>query len=182
MDVDSIQLILMPYTYAQPEKALIFMQWLMTDDEVSEILTFGTSNGKLAGYRYTYDGNVIFEENNTLYAFSNLIANFSDKIYPYNNKTFDKTYEYREMTYRAIYPPLIKNIQTQHSNISKYLSFARTVNNDFNNPYYNKVFKRLCVDPIIEITSEFVKDELSKMRDKEILLAKYSEFIFSMLD
>jgi hypothetical protein len=47
--VNSIQPIFVSYTSTQPEKALSFVNWLYTDEEVAELLSFGTDQGLIPG-------------------------------------------------------------------------------------------------------------------------------------
>lgn len=62
-----------------------------------------------------HDGNVDYNpECNTVYLFHNLIANFSDTLFPYNNKTFDRTEEYIQPAQRAVYPPFYQSIESEH--------------------------------------------------------------------
>ncbi len=107
--------VMVPATSTQPEKALIFMQWLMTDKEAADILTFGSQLFSIKHYRYAIDGTIIPEKSNTIYGFYNLIANFSDKAFLFGNRDFNIIDEYKEMTFRAKYPYLYKIIDAQNN-------------------------------------------------------------------
>ncbi|HBN84910.1 MAG TPA: hypothetical protein DDZ89_13830, partial [Clostridiales bacterium] len=62
----SIQPVPVPYSSTQPEKALYFMQWLMTDPDAADILTYGSRIMNLGHYRFSSDDVIIPEANNTI--------------------------------------------------------------------------------------------------------------------
>lgn len=181
---NSIRLVMVPSTSAQPEKSLIFMQWLMTDDDVSDILTFGSQHKKLKHYTFSNDGIIIPEENNTIYGFCHLVANFSDKAFISGNKDFDIVNDYREMTYKAYYPELYKLIEAQHQRYtfvtdlySKYMEsyYKRTV-------YLDDKLKELAMNPDITINTDIMSIELNKLIDTEKMIEDYTEFIKKVSD
>lgn len=153
--------IMVPSTSTQPEKALIFMQWLMTDKEVADILTFGSQYMKLNHYRYAIDGTIIPEKKNTIYGFCNLVANFSYKVFLCGNKDFDIIKEYREMTYKAHYPEFLRVVDAQ-------------------NDYYEQ-FKKLCISE--HILSQWSKRSqfLEKSVD-ELILNPYSNLTVTSIE
>jgi hypothetical protein len=56
-------------------------------------------------YRYSEDGTIVPEKNNTIYGFYNLVANFSNKAFLCGNKGFDIGTSYRNITNRTFIPP-----------------------------------------------------------------------------
>lgn len=181
---DSIQLILVPYTCTQPKKALAFVNWLFTDDIAADLLTFGTDKGQFPCYKFDDNGNITYyQDGNSVYAFYNLIANFSDRLLPFGNKTFDRTSEYKELSYKADYPPLYQKIESQHS--ENYFSFKSIPKNDGSfkkrTDYIEKVIYDLFEDPRFSITVDEIKEELRLMTYRDDLLNKFNMFMKSML-
>jgi hypothetical protein len=85
---------------------LIFMQWLMTHKDAADILTFGSQLMELRHYRFS---------ENTIYAFYNLTANFSDKAF-LGGKYDTLIRVYRERTYQAKYPIILQVIDSDDDN------------------------------------------------------------------
>lgn len=122
--------VMVPITSTQPEKALIFMQWLMTDKDAADILTFGSQLMNINHYRFSEDGTIIPEKNNTIYAFYNLIANFSDKAFLYGK--YDVIHEYKEKTYQATYPVLYQLIDSDNERYVKLENLASSLSKSYN--------------------------------------------------
>ncbi|HBN86029.1 MAG TPA: hypothetical protein DDZ89_19550, partial [Clostridiales bacterium] len=127
-NANSVQPIFVPYTCTQPEKALSFVNWLFTDEEIAALLTFGTDKGPLPGYQFSEDQNMTYnKDGHTIYMFHHLIANFSDRLFPYDNRTFDMTGQYKNLAKKAIYPPLSKVIESNHGEaVSDFLSMTNS--------------------------------------------------------
>lgn len=95
---DSILPVMVPATSTRPEKGMVFMQWLMTNDDVADRLTFGSQIMKMNHYTFSDDCIIIPEKYNTIYAFCHLIANFYKMVesqhghYDYLFDSFQKTH------------------------------------------------------------------------------------------
>lgn len=178
---DSVQLIMVPYTCTQPEKALYFMQWMMTDEQVSDILSFGSATGKMKHYRYSTDGTIIPEKLNTIYGFCNLIANFTDKAFLYGNKNFDISKTYREMTFNALYPPLYKIVESQHKNFDLLWELEIKGRFQIAKKYINDTLKELITDPLCNITADIMIKELTEFNRSGERVEYCTEFIRNVL-
>lgn len=150
-----------PHSSTQPEKALHAMQWLMTDQDAADILTYGSNIMKMGHYRFSSDRTIIPEENNTIYGFYNLIANFSDQAFLCGNKQFNIIEEYKKRTEQAIYPPIFRAMNSNHMNYEAGISFSKAVQNQFNDrrSFLNQSLKEWMEDPYSTLTAhEFKKD------------------------
>jgi len=181
---DRIRLIMVPSTSTQPEKSLTFMQWLMTDEDVADILTFGSQILKLKHYTFSDDGTIYPEQNNTIYSFCYLIANYSKKAYLCGNKDFDIIDEYREMTYNAHYPSFYELIESQHNHYTVTSEFSIKYNTLYSNRNYLllKSLKELIDNPNSVINADNIKNELSSMIDTQAMINDYSIYIGSILE
>jgi hypothetical protein len=112
-----------PSTCLQPEKALYFMNWLMTDPDASDILTFGSNMMNLKHYRFSDDGTIIPEKDNLIYGYYSLVAGFTSKVFLCGNEQFDISKIYREKTYYAEIPPFYKKLADQHTYINYLQNF-----------------------------------------------------------
>ncbi len=174
---DSIQRIIVPYTCTQPEKALYFMQWMMTDEDVSDILTFGSVMKELRHYRYSEDGTTIPWKYNTIYAFCNLIANFTDKVFLYGNKSFDVSKAYKEMTYKAVYPPLYKKIDSQHINYELLWELEIEYFRVKSIKYIKDSLQELITNPYGSLSADIMKAELTEIARNDGWLEYCTELV-----
>lgn len=180
---DNIKLIMVPRTSEQPEKALIFMQWLMTDMEVADILTFGSQVLNLKHYRYSTSGTIIPEKNNTIYGFCHLIANFSDEAFLCGYREFDIIKKYRSATYEAQYPTLYKKIEAQHINYKLYKDYTLELSYQNSRLHYLlSSIKELMINPDSNINANTMKKELSEIKDTDNKIEIYKNFIKSIVE
>ncbi|HBN86305.1 MAG TPA: hypothetical protein DDZ89_20975 [Clostridiales bacterium] len=179
---DSIQLVPVPYTCTQPEKAISFVNWLFTDEDVGQLLTFGTDKGKYPGYKTTSDGKITYEQNtHTVYLLDNLLANFSDRLFPFDNKSMDQSKDYIALAQKAIYPPLYRFLETNHNENMR--SFELMGMSYYNNlvmkqreEYINSSIRLLFEDPKA-VTAHEMKTTLDSMTDKDTALRNYKDFV-----
>lgn len=156
--------VMVPVTSTQPEKAMIFMQWLMTDKEVADLLTFGSQLMGINHYRFSGDGTIIPEKNNTLYAFYKLIANFSDK--PYICKKYDVVHDYKEKTYQALYPVLVQLMDSDNERFVKLEELSSSLRQPNNlqmqnrSGYLGKSIEELILNPYSNLDAERMKQDL----------------------
>ena len=163
--------VMVPITSTQPEKALIFMQWLMTDKDAADILTFGSQLMNINHYRFSEDGTIIPEKNNTIYAFYNLIANFSDKAFLYGK--YDVIHDYKEKTYQATYPVLYQLIDSDDERYVKFYNLVFSLKQSYNlqiskrNGYFRKSIDELILNPYSNLDAERMKQGLDEIGDFE---------------
>mgnify|MGYP000851682738 FL=1 len=184
-DVDTLRPIIVPATSTQPEKAMIFMQWVMTDKEAADILTFGSQLLSTNHYRYASDGTIIPEKYNTIYGFCHMIANFSDKAFLCGNKDFDLINQYRELTYTAEYPIFYKKLDAQHSHYRLLenfhdiptigLSMTRT-------SYLDNRIKEWMNNPYDSFNLELITSEMYGKVDMKRYMTRCEEFVKSILE
>jgi ABC-type glycerol-3-phosphate transport system substrate-binding protein len=181
---DSILPIMVPSTSTQPEKAMVFMQWLMTDEDVADILTFGSQIMNLKHYTFSEDGTILPEKNNTIYAFCHLIANFSKKAFLYGNQAFDIGAQYRDLTYRAEYPDFYKLVESQHF----YYDF---LSESYRNTYLlqakreNFLTNRMIEwmnDPDSLSNADTINEDLRKITDAKALIDEAKKYISKVLE
>ncbi|HBN86129.1 MAG TPA: hypothetical protein DDZ89_20065 [Clostridiales bacterium] len=179
--IDSIQLILVPYTCTQPEKAVSFVNWLYTDEKVADLLTFGSDQGKYPNYVFTREGNIFYGGRSTVYHFYNLFANFSDRLFPFNNKTMDVSKVYVDLAYKAIYPPLYRHLESIHNerydayqNMS--MAFTQNINMQKRTEYILSAVSDLIKDPM-STTADAMKKYLDQMTDRNELQRFINECI-----
>lgn len=168
--IDSIQLILVPYTCTQPEKAVSFINWLYTDDKIADLFTFGTDQGKYPNYAFTKEGNIFYGGRSTVYRFYNLLANFSDRLFPFDNKTLDVSKEYLSLSHKAIYPPLYRHLESTHN--ERYeayqnlcMAFTQNVNMQKRTEYIINAVANLIKDPLFTAADK-MKQDLDDMTDR----------------
>lgn len=180
---DRIRLTMIPSTGTQPEKALMFMQWLMTDEDAADILTFGSQVLNLKHYTFSDDSTIIPEANNTIYAFCYLVANFSKKAYLCGNKEFDIINEYREMTYDVHYPMFYKLIESQHDHYESTTVFSMEYNASCSarNRYLLQSLKEAIDNPNDAVTADNIKNKLTGLTDTRAMLEDYNAYIRSVL-
>ncbi len=176
--IDSIQLILVSSTCTQPEKALSFVNWLFTDEKIADLLTFGVTGGQYTNYLFTPEGNLYYKKDNkqhpSVYRFHNLIANFSDRFFPFENTSLDQSEQILRMAPKAIYPPLYCYLESTHSDryntySSLNMAFGTHQIMEKRSDYiYNSIIK-LFDDPMAT-TAEKMKRDLDEMTDKDKLL------------
>lgn len=163
--------VMVPITSTQPEKALIFMQWLMTDKDAADLLTFGSQLMNIKHYRFSGDGTIIPEKNNTIYAFYNLIANFSDKAFLYGK--YDVIHEYKEKTYQATYPVLYQLMDSDNERYVKLLNLVSSLSQPYilqlskRNSYFRKIIDELILNPYSNLNAERIKQGLDEISDFE---------------
>jgi ABC-type glycerol-3-phosphate transport system substrate-binding protein len=171
--------VMVPTTCTHPEKALIFMQWLMTDKEAADILTFGSQLMNLQHYRFSEDGRIIPEKNNTIYAFCNLIANFSDKAFLYGK--YDVIHEYKEKTYQAAYPVLYRLIDSDNERYVKLSTLISSITQPYNslitkrNRYLRNSIEELLLNPNSNLDAMRIKqglDEIGDLEDYKVIVAE----------
>lgn len=182
--VDSIQLIPVPYTCTQPEKAISFVNWLFTDDYIADLLTFGTDKGADPGYVLLPEGNIRYQENPTLYLFYNLIANFSNRLFPFGNKTPDVSGKYQALTEKAVYPPLYRYLESSHNdNYDNYLkvNMVYSALHDMKKrlDYVDGTLTLLFDDPSF-ITPDDMKKVPDEMTDTDEVLKYLQDFIVEL--
>ncbi|HBN85555.1 MAG TPA: hypothetical protein DDZ89_17125, partial [Clostridiales bacterium] len=177
-----VQPVPIPHSSTQPEKALHFMQWLMTDPDAADILTYGSRIMKLGHYRFSADNVIIPEANNTIYGFYNLIANFSDKAFLCGNKQFNIIEEYRERTYEALYPPLYRAMDSDHMNYIPAISFEESIRFQYKDrqSYFNKSLKEWLENPYSTLTAHDIKKGLSEFSDNEKLMDEVKKYVESI--
>ena len=184
-NANSVQPIFVPYTCTQPEKALSFVNWLFTDEEIAALLTFGTDKGPLPGYQFSEDQNMTYnKDGHTIYMFHHLIANFSDRLFPYDNRTFDMTGQYKNLAKKAIYPPLFKVIESNHGEaVSDFLSMTNSQNRNLQKrtEYMQTVLSNMISNPDSYVTSDEIKRDLSEMIDRDELIEIYQKYIRDMM-
>lgn len=168
--VDSIQLIPVPYTCTQPEKAVSFVDWLFTDEHMAELLAFGTDEGSYPSYILSSEGNRMYHSAPTWYLFYNLIANFPDH-----------SQEYRALTEKAIYPTLYRYLESSHNegyDQFQKLSSLYMALPDLNKraDYIDNTLSMMFEDPLL-ITPDAMKKTLDEMTDKEEVLKYYNDFV-----
>ncbi len=183
---DSIQLVPVPYTCTQPEKAVNFVNWLYTDEKIADVLTFGTDQGKYPSYRFTSEGNIFYDKGVMVYGFSGLIANFSDRLFPFDNKTLDQSKEYIELAKKAAYPPLYRNIESSHSDRYEDLQLLYSIYHDDRKmkaraEYINNAIIQLFDNPM-STTADKMKVTLDGITNKYELLEYCNEFIRKQSD
>ena len=171
---NSILLIPVPYTSTQPEKVLSFVNWLFSDEKMSDYLSYGTDQGQFPNYKFNDDGYPeYYQAGCSVYMFHNLIANFSGRLMPFHNKTFDRAYEYKKVAEKANYPPLYQNVESEHSleRYSAYLSIVREYKPyEERGKYLIKVMDELINNPESNITANEIKEELKYITDEQALL------------
>lgn len=177
--IDSILLIPVPKTSTQPEKALSFVNWLFTDEKMADYLTFGTDQGKLPNYQFNNDGNPVYNQAGCpVYLFHNLIANFSDRLIPFQNKAFDRTDEYKSLAERANHPPLYRYMESKHA-YDRYFAYFSILKESklFQERYMYimSVMAELFSDSESNINVEEIKDELRYMTDEEKIISFLEE-------
>jgi hypothetical protein len=179
--IDSIQLILVPYTCDQPEKAVSFVNWLYTDEKIADLLTFGSNQGKNPNDAFTREGNIMYKERNSVYRFYNLIASFSDRLLPYDNKALDVSEEYLRLARKAVYPPLYRRLESIHSiryEAYQNASYAFTQNDTMKKrtEYITKAVEGLLKDPLF-VTAFEMKRDLDNMTNCDELMQFINENI-----
>jgi hypothetical protein len=181
----SIQPIFVPYTCNQPEKALSFVNWLFTDEEVADLLTFGTDKGVLSGYRFVNDIITYNKDGLTVYLFHNLIANFSNRLFPFNNQAFDRTDEYKNLAKKAEFPPLYKAIvSVQNKDAFDLLKLTDNQRRSMQKrtEYLQSVLDHFLEDPESRVTADRIKNDLREMLDQADLLEEYKKHIDELID
>jgi len=177
--INSILLIPVPKTSTQPEKALSFVNWLFTDEKMADYLTFGTDQGNVPNYQFNDDGNPVYNQAGCpVYMFHNLIANFSDKLMPFQNKAFDRTDEYKRLAEKALHPPLYQDMESKHT-FDRYFSYFSILkeNKLFEEryKYIMSVMAELFTDPQSNITVDEIKEELRYITDEEQIVTFIEE-------
>ncbi|HBN84066.1 MAG TPA: hypothetical protein DDZ89_09500, partial [Clostridiales bacterium] len=169
---NSIILVIVPSTSNQPEKALHFMNWLMTDQDAADVLTFGSNVLNMKHYRYSEDGTIIPEKNNLIYGYYNLVANFSDKAFLWDNKEYDISKTYKEMAYKATIPPLYKKLAGQHIHLDaiQNLYLSRKHDCDKRNIYVKDTIREILGNPESLLTPDHIEKELFYITDSETLI------------
>jgi hypothetical protein len=169
-----------PITSTQPEKALIFMQWLMTDKEVADILTFGSQLMTIKHYRFAEDGTIIPEKRNTIYGFCNLVANFSDNAFLYGCN--DVIHQYKERTYQAIYPYFYQLIDSDNERYKKLRDIFKSepirTQSDKRASYLRNSIDEILRNSYGGLNTERIKDGLSEILDAK----EYKERIIDALN
>lgn len=177
-----IQVIPVPYSSTQPEKALYFMQWCMTDPDAADILTYGSAIQTISHYWLSDDNIIVPKPWSTLFDFHNLIANFSEKAYLCGNKQFNIIDEYKERTYDAIYPPFYRALDSDHMNYNLQIEYEKVIQ------YQYRDRRTLLYDSILEwitnpdstLTAHDVKRDLSEYRGNEEMMSKVRDYIQSI--
>jgi hypothetical protein len=178
-DFTNILLITVPEASEQPEKALIFMQWLMTNQEAADILTFGSRLMGSNHFRYSYDGTIIPEKYNTIYVFYNLVSNFSEKAFLSGNKDFDISQQYKELTLHAEYPTLYNMIDAQHPHYLTFEEFDESIEpvQYKRKAYIDNCLSELMNNPDNRIDANKITTELYELTDTEKMIEDYREFV-----
>ncbi|NLY97512.1 MAG: hypothetical protein GX082_08800 [Clostridiaceae bacterium] len=164
--INGILLIPVPYTSTQPEKALVFVNWLFTDELMAEYLTYGTDKGTFPNYQFDVNGRLsFFPDSFPMYSFCNLIANFSDKYI--DNKTFDLTEEYVKFTEKAVQPPLYRYLESRHSleKLDLYYSILKEAGFQDRGEYLREAISRMLTDPESGFTADEIKADLKSLTD-----------------
>ena len=177
--INSILLIPVPKTSTQPEKALSVVNWLFTDEKMADYLSFGTDQGNVPNYQFNDDGNPVYNQAGCpVYMFHNLIANFSDKLMPFQNKAFDRTDEYKRLAEKALHPPLYQDMESKHT-FDRYFSYFSILkeNKLFEEryKYIMSVMAELFTDPQSNITVDEIKEELRYITDEEQIVTFIEE-------
>ena len=182
--VDSVLFAMVPQTCKDPKKSLHFMQWLMTDEDAADVLTFGTQYGIIKHYRYSVEGTIIPEENNSIYGFYNLVANFSKKAFLCGNKDFDISESYRELTTRAIIPPFYEMLISQHNFLDQIQNFYGQYKFHLIERigYIEKAINEWIENPYSALTPDDVKNGLSKMPNNEALWDSCNKMIQTIFE
>ncbi len=177
-----IQPIPIPHSSTQPEKALYFMQWLMTDPDVADILTYGSRIMNLGHYRFSSDDVIIPEANNTIYGFYNLIANFSKKAFLCGNTQFNIAEQYREKTYEALYPPFYKALGSDHMNFNLISAYRQSVVFQYNDrrSFLANSIHEWITNPYSTLTVHDVEKVLLEFPDNEEMMKFITEYIESI--
>ncbi|MGI6561207.1 MAG: hypothetical protein ACOX3Q_01370 [Clostridia bacterium] len=175
----NIHVIPVPYTSEQPEKALHFMQWLMTDSDAADILTFGSSIQMVKHYRFSSGNIIIPEPNNTIYGFCDLIANFSDKPFLCGNSQFHIAEEVRKKTYDAIYPFFYRTLDSDHMNLNTVTQFSETVQYRYNDrrSFLRNSLHEWMTNPNSPLTPHDVKKGLAEHEDNEDMMNTVNEYV-----
>jgi hypothetical protein len=151
----------------------------MTDKEAADILTFGSQLMNLQHYRFSEDGRIIPEKNNTIYAFCNLIANFSDKAFLYGK--YDVIHEYKEKTYQAAYPVLYRLIDSDNERYVKLSTLISSITQPYNslitkrNRYLRNSIEELLLNPNSNLDAMRIKqglDEIGDLEDYKVIVAE----------
>lgn len=181
---ESILFAMVPYTCKQPEKSLHFMQWLMTDEDAADVLTFGTQMLNIKHYRYSEDGTIIPEKINTMYGFCNLVSNLSNKAFLCGNKEFDISKTYREMTTQAFIPPLYKKLISQHKNYDSIQNlYVENEAKFFNrSSYLIDTINNLINNSESTLTPDDIKKGLYELTDADKLQESCNEAIRNILE
>lgn len=182
--VDSVLFVMVPRTCKDPKKSLHFMQWLMTDEDAADVLTFGTQHGSVKHYRYSEEGTVIPEENNSIYGFYNLVANFSKKAFLCGNKDFDISESYRKLTIRAIIPPFYEMLISQHTYLDQIQKFYGQYMYHLGERenYIVEAINEWMENPDSVLTPDDIKDGLSKIPNNEALLDSCKKMIQTIFE
>jgi hypothetical protein len=177
--------IMVPVTSTQPEKALIFMQWLMTDKDAADILTFGSQLLNMNHYRFAEDGQTIIpEKRNTIYAFYNLVGNFSEKPFLYGKH--DIIHEYKERSYQVIYPHLIKKIDSDNELHAKFADTVNTASiraqSDKRRSYLEKALGEIIQNPYTDRNINRIKNGIADAVNAEEFKEMITEAIYKVFD
>ena len=98
------------------------MNWLMTDPDASDILTFGSNMMNLKHYRFSDDGTIIPEKDNLIYGYYSLVAVSRAKLFM-RQRTVRHQQNISRKTYYAEIPPFYKKLADQHTYINYLQNF-----------------------------------------------------------
>lgn len=110
-----------------------------------------------------------------------MIANFSDRLFPFDNKSLDQSEEYIALTKQAIYPPLYRFLETNHSENNRAFNLmdASCYNDEAvrrRAEYIQNSIQKLFVDPYA-VTVHGMKADLDQMTQRDEVLKYHNEFI-----